>query len=55
LLKLPIFAPLRKGGTVASKEGIMKKEGFKRVWQDLKSRSVYFKRGNQKKGKEKKT
>jgi hypothetical protein len=32
----------------------MKKEGFKRVWQDLKSRSVYFKRGNQKKGKEKK-
>jgi len=28
--KLPIFAPLRKGGTVASKEGIMKKEGFKR-------------------------
>jgi hypothetical protein len=26
--KLPIFAPLRKGGTVTSKEGILKKEGF---------------------------
>ncbi|WP_146191078.1 hypothetical protein [Sphingobacterium athyrii] len=26
--KLPIFAPLRKGGTVTSKEEIMKKEGF---------------------------
>jgi len=27
--KLPIFAPLRKGGTVASREGTLKKEGFK--------------------------
>ena len=32
----------------------MKKEGFKSAWQDLKSRPVYFKRGNRKKGKEKK-
>jgi hypothetical protein len=33
----------------------MKKEGFKRAWQDLKSRLVYFKRGNRKKEKRKKT
>ncbi|QRY57898.1 hypothetical protein [Sphingobacterium siyangense] len=32
----------------------MKKEGFKRSLAGLKSRSVYFKRGNRKKGKEKK-
>ncbi|WP_147420850.1 hypothetical protein, partial [Sphingobacterium siyangense] len=31
----------------------MKKEGFKRSLAGLKSRSVYFKRGNRKKGKEK--
>jgi hypothetical protein len=32
----------------------MKKERFKRAWQDLKSRSAYFKRRNQKREKEKK-
>ncbi|WP_343320548.1 hypothetical protein [Sphingobacterium multivorum] len=32
----------------------MKKEGFKWIGQDLKSRWVYFKRGNLKKRKEKK-
>ncbi|WP_294185893.1 hypothetical protein [uncultured Sphingobacterium sp.] len=31
-----------------------KKKGLREVWQDLKSRPVYFKRGNRKKGKEKK-
>ncbi|MBB1644061.1 hypothetical protein [Sphingobacterium sp. UME9] len=31
-----------------------KKKGLREAWQDLKSRSVYFKRGNRKKGKEKK-
>ncbi|OOG15788.1 hypothetical protein BWD42_13945 [Sphingobacterium sp. CZ-UAM] len=36
-------------------QAAMKKERFKRAWQDLKSRSAYFKRGNQKREKEKKT
>ena len=51
---LPIFAPLRKGGRVASREVIMKKEGFRWARQDLKSRSVYFKRRNRENRKEKK-
>jgi hypothetical protein len=42
----------REAGLLRKREP-MKKEGFKRVRQDLKSRSVYFKHGNRKKEKEK--
>jgi len=41
-------------GRLLRKKRPLKKEGFKRVRQDLKSRSVYFKRGNREKEKEKK-
>ncbi|WP_104384849.1 hypothetical protein [Sphingobacterium sp. HMA12] len=50
---LSLHHSAREAGLLRKREP-MKKEGFKRVRQDLKSRPVYFKHGNRKKEKEKK-
>ncbi len=51
---LSLHHSAREGRLLRKREPMKKKKGLREVWQDLKSRPVYFKRGNRKKGKEKK-